>query len=397
MARWEAIQKADYAQEESSLERQVSSAESTEKKKSDYSGFTGMVGAIGVPMLAAALAPVTFGASAALPALMGAVGVGSALGRTAGSALGGKSKKISSGKFLKSERSRSQSLIDDAGTRRKKDILWGSLKDAGTAGFIKAGGMEAFKEIGAKSLTKAFGEETAENLYKATGMLSTGDETEFAKLLEGTAGRDMWNQLGEINPLQIRKDLIGKRDLKAAKKSLIGERMKARMNEPGLTSDPSGLGEGYSIGSPYYDKAMIEGAGLKRSNELGKMNLELANKLEKQISKKDITKISKPSPFKQTQESLAPKNIFDLIPGQIESGNAMPSGVNLSSPIENAQNTLNQKVSMYNQSNRGAISSPKVSGLSPRGQAFKAARERGDKSFWFEGMEYNTQLAEELG
>ena len=75
----------------------------------------------------------------------------------------------------------------------------------------------------------------------------------------------------------------------------------------------------------------------------------------------------------------------------------MPSGVNLSSPIENAQNTLNQKVSMYNQSNRGAISSPKVSGLSPRGQAFKAARERGDKSFWFEGMEYNTQLAEELG
>ena len=55
----------------------------------------------------------------------------------------------------------------------------------------------------------------------------------------------------------------------------------------------------------------------------------------------------------------------------------------------------NQKISLYNQSNQGAISNSKVPELSPRGQAFKAARARGDKSFWFEGMEYNTELAEE--
>ena len=328
MAYWEAQQEAEYASEKSSLERDISSAESTEKKKSIYSVGGGMVGAIGAPLLAAALAPMTGGASMAIPTLMGLVGAGSAVGRTVGSALGGKSKKIGGGTFLKDKRSRSQSLIDEAGTQRRKDIIWGSIKDAGTAGFLKSGGLDAFKEIGAKGLTKFFGKDTAESLYKASGMMATGDE--FSTLLEGTKAKDMWSNLGEINPLQIRKNLIGKRDLKAAKKSLTSagtfadvEAMKARI------SDKSAFGKDDFLEGTYKES-------LKRSNALGDKNLNLLP-----VDIKDV----------ETGRKLFPGNPYDeaaLHQSQAKHLFRSPMQKPTSTPVQNAQSMLNQKVSMYN-------------------------------------------------
>ena len=401
MARWEALQKAKYASESRSLDRDISSAEDTETKKSAYSGLFGMAGAVGLPL---AFSAMTGGASMALPTLMAAVGIGSFGGRAIGSALGGESKDIGSGTFLKSRRSEAQSLIDQAGTKRRKDILWGAVKDAGTAGFVKAGGLDAFKEIGAKSLTKLVGEEAASNLYKASGMMAEGDT--FSDILEGTKARDMWTELGEINPLQIRKNLIGKRDLKAAKESLISagtydgslEKMKARTAAG--KDDPSMFGMDDFEKQTYQDS-------LKRSNALGDKNLKLTEEINKQLREKGLKdnpwinetdeEFWSEVPPLRTKKSSIPTNIIDAIDSHIKSGQNIPPRINLQSPIKKAQNTLNQKVSMYNQATGGAVSSSPVSGLSPRGQAFKDARERGDKSFWFEGMEYNTRLAEELG
>ena len=66
--------------------------------------------------------------------------------------------------------------------------------------------------------------------------------------------------------------------------------------------------------------------------------------------------VSKPeniTPFQQTQQPLAPMNIFDLIPGYIGSGNVLPSGVNLPKPkpenVSDAFSMLQSSVNRYNQ------------------------------------------------
>ena len=345
MARWEALQKAKYASESRSLDRDIGSAEDTETKKSAYSGLGGMIGAIGLPL---AFSAMTGGTSMALPTLMAAVGIGSFGGRAIGSAFGGESKDIGSGTFLKSKRSEAQSLIDQAGTKRRKDILWGAVKDAGTAGFVKAGGLDAFKEIGAKSLTKLVGEKTASDLYKASGMMATGDE--FSDILTGTKTKDMWHNLGltkeqfahrkELRTAKLLgKDLIGQKDLKAAKESLISagtydgslEKMKARTAAG--KDDPSMFGMDDFEKQTYQDS-------LKRSNELGLKNAELYNI-------KDV----------ETGRKLFPGNPYDeeaLHKSQAKHLFRSPMQKPTSTPIENAQNTLNQKVSMYNQATGGA-------------------------------------------
>ena len=400
MARWEALQKADYASESRSIERDVASAEETEKKKSGYSGVLGTAGAVIAPLAFSAL---TGGASMALPSLMAAVGVGSLGGRLLGSALGGQSKDIGGGTFFKSDRAKAQSLINQSGKQRRKDILWGAVKDAGTAGFVKAGGMDAFKEIGAKSLTKLVGEDAASSLYKASGMMAPGEK--FGDILEGTKTEDMWSDVTQgfglglkpkenINPMSSAtftsanwKDIMegtpkAKADLEAAKESLISEKMKARTHDPSM------------FGMDNFEKQTYQDS-LKGAKELGDKNLKLAEQIKesqglKGIVRRDVEagrKLYGENPY--DEEALRQSQLKHLF------RSPMQKPTTPSVPVQNAQSMLNQTVSMYNQATGGAISNPPVSGLSPRGEAFRAARERGDKSFWFEGMEYNTKLAEE--
>ena len=291
MARWEALQKADYASESRSIERDVASAEETEKKKSGYSGVLGTAGAVIAPLAFSAL---TGGASMALPSLMAAVGVGSLGGRLLGSALGGQSKDIGGGTFFKSDRAKAQSLINQSGKQRRKDILWGAVKDAGTAGFVKAGGMDAFKEIGAKSLTKLVGEDAASSLYKASGMMAPGEK--FGDILEGTKTEDMWSDVTQgfglglkpkenINPMSSAtftsanwKDIMegtpkAKADLEAAKESLISEKMKARTHDPSM------------FGMDNFEKQTYQDS-LYSARKLGEKNLKLAEANERLAKEK---------------------------------------------------------------------------------------------------------------
>lgn len=339
MARWEALQKAKYASESRSLDRDIGSAEDTETKKSAYSGVGGMIGAIGLPL---AFSAMTGGMSMALPTLMAAVGIGSFGGRAIGSALGGKSKDIGSGTFLKGRRSEAQSLIDQAGTKRRKDILWGAVKDAGTAGFVKAGGLDAFKEIGAKGLTKLVGEKTASNLYKASGMMATNEE--FSTLLEGTKTRDMWSNLGFGKKLSYGQagDV---RELGKGTFASVSDEFKKGMSAKEFAkkeirdnSSDAGRVGARLFGNPYDEKAMALG-----QEKLGKLAREQA---EGTILK-DV----------KTGRKLFPGNPYDeeaLHQSQAKHLFRSPMQKPTSTPIENAQNTLNQKVSMYNQATGGA-------------------------------------------
>ena len=198
MARWEAEQQRDYLQDYGALSSSIGRASGQQATKSTGAKVGAMVGAVGLP-LAVALSPFTAGQSLTFWSAATLAGIGSLAGGYAGSKAGGKDIDIDTGKtFLKEESIEAQSKIELAKEKRTKDMWSQAGLDAITAGIFKGGGLDAFKELGAKTLSseKLLGEEGAKTLFQNLGWLGTeSPDADWVNILKGSKSEELVSQI----------------------------------------------------------------------------------------------------------------------------------------------------------------------------------------------------------
>tara|TARA_Y100000310_G_scaffold30658_1_gene29107 strand:+ start:1051 stop:2058 length:1008 start_codon:yes stop_codon:yes gene_type:complete len=152
------------------------------KAKKGGAGIGGLLGAIAVPLLAVALAPVTGGASLVLGGTLGAA-VGGGLGSLAGSKIGGATSGVDQGDIMGNKFFKKSSADIATGIAQAEfgDVLKGTISGAMNAGTYADMGKSAMsfgksvKDIGLGSTLKGYGQGVLGKEGMVQGALKGGE------------------------------------------------------------------------------------------------------------------------------------------------------------------------------------------------------------------------------
>ena len=152
------------------------------KAKKGGAGIGGLLGAIAIPLLAVALAPVTGGASLVLGGTLGAA-VGGGLGSLAGSKIGGATSGVNQGDIMGNKFFKKSSADIATGIAQAEfgDVLKGTVSGAMNAGSYADMGKSAMsfgksvKDIGLGSTLKGYGQGILGKEGMVKGALTGGE------------------------------------------------------------------------------------------------------------------------------------------------------------------------------------------------------------------------------